>query len=96
MKRPNYGRNDLMVTAAFRYCLGRCTYIVSDCVDWLKDIWPTIQDGAKYAIIRELKEAIQKDDEDRAEGREHKTLGHDCDRAAWLDLMAFIEKDGSL
>ena len=27
----NYGRDDLMAVAAFRYSLGRMTYIVSDC-----------------------------------------------------------------
>lgn len=31
----NFGRHDLMAVAAFRYALGRMTYIVSDCADWL-------------------------------------------------------------
>ena len=31
----NYGRDDLMAVAAFRYSLGRMTYIVSDCAHWL-------------------------------------------------------------
>lgn len=32
-----WGRSDLMATAAVRYCLGRCSYIVGDCVDWLHE-----------------------------------------------------------
>jgi hypothetical protein len=30
MKDKNFGRDDLMAIAAFRYCLGRMTYIVGD------------------------------------------------------------------
>lgn len=29
------GHDHLMVIAATRYCLGRMSYIVSDCADWL-------------------------------------------------------------
>ena len=35
-----YGRADLMAIAAVRYCLGRMSYIVGDCADWLIAEWP--------------------------------------------------------
>ena len=36
------GHDHLMIIAATRYCLGRMTYIVSDCADWLIKIWPLL------------------------------------------------------
>lgn len=78
-----WGRDDLMATAAFRYCCGRMTYIVSDCADWLIEQWPNISDRAKAIIKRDLEEAFKSDDEDRERGSDYKALGHDCDRAQW-------------
>ena len=37
-----WGSCELMVLAAFRYCLGRQTYIVNACADWLIDVWPIL------------------------------------------------------
>lgn len=82
----NYGRNNLMVIAAHRYCLGRMTYIVGDCVGWLINIWPELPDETKAIIQRDTEEAFTYDDNDRANGREFKHLGHDCDRAEWEKL----------
>ena len=50
----NYGRDDLMAVAAFRYCCGRKTYIVSDCADWLIEQWPNIAERARNIIQRDL------------------------------------------
>lgn len=77
------GHDHLMVIAATRYCLGRMTYIVSDCAAWLVKIWPLLNDKTKAIIQRDIEEAFARDDDDRAEGRDHKALGHDCDRAEW-------------
>ena len=79
----NYGRDDLMAVAAFRYSLGRMTYIVSDCADWLCEQWPNIAENARKVIQRDLEEAFRRDDETRKEGSGYKALGHDCDRAQW-------------
>ena len=79
----SYGRDDLMAVAAFRYCCGRKTYIVSDCADWLIEQWPNIAERARNIIQRDLDEAFKRDDEYRAEGQDYKPLGHDCDRAQW-------------
>ena len=78
------GRGDLMIVAAVRYCLGRMTYIVSDCADWLIHIWPTIDPKTQGIIRRDIEEAFARDDEYRESGQEYKALGHDCDRAQWL------------
>lgn len=83
MTKISYGRDGLMVVAAFRYCLGRMTYITSDCAEWLIDQWPLIPERTKAIIQRELEQAFIEDDNDRAEGSDYKTLGHDCDRSSW-------------
>jgi hypothetical protein len=78
-----YGRDDLMAIAAVRYCLGRMTYIVSDCADWLIGSWPDLKPSAQKIIQRDVEETFQRDDEYRATGGEHRPLGMDCDRDQW-------------
>ena len=77
------GHDHMMVIAAFRYCLGRMTYIVGDCASWLIKIWPYLSKETQNIIKRDLEEAFARDDEDREAGRDFKALGHDCDRAEW-------------
>ena len=78
-----FGRDDLMALAAVRYCLGRSSYIVGDCVDWMIAQWPNLSDSIKRTIARDVDEAFARDDEARSKGREHKPLGWDCDRREW-------------
>jgi hypothetical protein len=82
IKNP-WGFNDLMVIAAFRYCLGRSTYIVGTCVDWLTEHWPNFSVDTQQLIKKELEEAFKSDNEDREKARNLKTLGWDCDRNDW-------------
>ena len=82
-QKSPWGRDDLMATAAFRYCCGRRTYIIRDCVDWLLDQWPTFSDTAKAIIRSDLEDAFARDDADRERGSDYKALGHDCDRKEW-------------
>lgn len=97
-KPPIYGRGDLMVTAAFRYCIGRQTYIVSECVEWLMNIWPTLSESTRRSIKRELDDEIKRDDYLRGVRRTTRThlqwlpLGGDCDRRQWLHLRDFIKE----
>lgn len=84
----HYGRDDLMAIAAFRYCLGRSTYIVGDCADWLIAQWPNIAERAKNVIRRDLEDAFLADDKARADGIDYKPLGWDCDRAQWERVRA--------
>lgn len=77
------GHDELMVVAAVRYSLGRMTYIVSDCADWLIKIWPMLSESTRKIIQRDLDEAFARDDQDRDAGRDYKALGMDCDREKW-------------
>lgn len=72
----NFGRDNLMVIAAFRYCLGRRTYIVSDCVAWLIEIWPQLEDRDKRLIKKEVNEALIMNQ-----------AGDDCDKNEWIKIM---------
>jgi hypothetical protein len=87
MTEKNFGRDDLMVLAAFRYCLGRQTYIVSDCADWLVEQWENIGESTRKLIQRELEEAFKQDDEARIDNqfglKTYWALGADCDRRQW-------------
>ncbi len=85
------GHDHLMVIAAFRYCLGRMTYIFGDCADWLIKIWPYLSKETQNIIKRDLEEAFARDDEDRESGRDCKSLGHDCDRAEWSRVRKLWE-----
>lgn len=83
-----YGRDGLMITSAVRYCIGRMTYIVSDCVDWIVANWGEWPDNVKTIIQRDIEEAFQRDDADRDSGRSFMALGHDCDREQWERVRA--------
>ena len=78
-----WGRDDLMAIAAVRYCLGRMTYITSDCADWLVAQWLNIKPNARAVIQRDIEDEFARDDDARQNGKEYKPLGCDCDRAAW-------------
>lgn len=83
-----WGWHHLMVVAAFRYCLGRMTYISGVCADWIVANWKNFPPNAQHLIHSEMEAAFIRDDEDRAEGRQLKELGWDCDRKAWEKVRA--------
>ena len=83
-----WGWQDLMVISAFRYCLGRMTYIVGDCEQWLFANWEHFPENVKKLIQRDLEEEFARDDEARERGDDYKPLGHDCDRAAWVRVAS--------
>jgi hypothetical protein len=77
-----------MALAAVRYCLGRQSYIVGDCCEWLPTVWQALQPGMRKTIARDIEEAITKDDEARERGDKYLPLGMDFDRREWLALRA--------
>lgn len=84
--RPEWGFHNLMVLAAFRYCLGRQSYIVSCCTEWLTQYWPVIDDDNKKLIDKEIREAI-----------EGGWVGDQCDKQNWekiLQLGSLFRCDG--
>ena len=72
-----------MAIAAVRYCIGRQSYIVGDCADWLIEAWPNLQESTRKIIQRDIDGAFDSDDKNRIDGLEYKALGMDCDRAEW-------------
>lgn len=68
---------------ATRYYLGRMTYAVSNYCELLRREWPNLPERTRNLIQRDVEEEFVRDDNDRAEGRQYKALGHDCDRKEW-------------
>lgn len=71
---------------ATRYCLGRTTYDVWSCVEWLIQVWPELHEEARTIIKRDIEEAFSEDDRCRAmleDGIGYKRLGMDMDRREW-------------
>lgn len=83
-----WGRDDAMALAAVRYCLGRMTYIVNDCCEWLPRVWPHLSEGCRAIIARDVDAEIARDDAARERGDTHKPLGMDMDRAEWLKVRS--------
>jgi hypothetical protein len=54
--------DELMTMAAFRYCLGRRSYIVGACIDWLKRNWQKFTPNTQRVIVRDIVEALQRDE----------------------------------
>ncbi len=73
--------DELVALAAFRYALGRMTYIVSSIVDFLEQNWDNLPAPSQALIHKEIQEAI---DQGHA--------GHDCDVAQWRRLLAHPRK----
>jgi len=88
-----WGRDELMAIASFRYCLGRMTYIVGDCADWLIGNWEVFGEKTREIIKPDLEEAFAQDNQDRADGRKYGALGMDMDRRQWERVRA-LWRDG--
>lgn len=76
---------DLVVIAAFRYALGRRTYIVPAVCNFIKANNKHIPNRVKEIIISEITDAEY-----------HKygmSLGDDIDAKEWLSLELFLEND---
>lgn len=68
----------LMVMAAHRYCLGRRTYIVGACCEWLRANWGEFEDQTKANIVRDTVLELMDDG------------GADiCDIANWTSFARF-------
>lgn len=90
MNASPWGRSDLMALAAVRYCLGRQSYIVGDCVAWLIQQRGAIDPSTMRTIERDIRELLKRDDEARERGDAHLPAGADFDRAEWLLALESI------
>jgi hypothetical protein len=74
---------------AFRYCLGRSSYIVSDFAEAFAINFEEIPDKTKKLILRELQYVMRKDDGERTDNPDSLdySLGHGCDRTSWQNVL---------
>lgn len=66
----------MMLLSAFRYSLGRTTYMSSVCVEWLTKWWDILPEDYKRQIHNDINHAIT-----------HNMAGDDCDVAEWKKLL---------
>lgn len=79
---------DSMMLYMFRYCLGRMSYSVSDCVDILSSHWDDISPNRQVMIESELKSLLIQDGKSREDGLNYLPMGMDCDRQRWSSMFA--------
>jgi uncharacterized protein YijF (DUF1287 family) len=79
-----YGMDGLMITAAIRYCIGRRTYIVGVCTDWIIANWDDWPENVKTIIQRDLDQEFER----AAQKSDWKPLGDDCDKRDWEKVRA--------
>jgi hypothetical protein len=58
MNLTNSLNDQLMAMAAYRYCLGRSSYIVSSCFEWLEKTWDQFDRNTKRVFLRDVVEAL--------------------------------------
>ena len=71
----------LILIAAFRYALGRCSYMPSVVAGAITQCWPSLTEHDQRLIRREIAEAIE---------RGH--AGMSCDVATWRRILALGDK----
>lgn len=64
--------DQLMIIAAHRYCLGRASYIVGACIEFLDAHWSQLTEETQNVILRDTIEAVDKNH-----------AGMDIDRKDW-------------
>ena len=79
-----------MIFYAFRYCLGRRTYAVSDFCDYAKAHITQFRIEELNLMVREITEYETRD---AKEDCKIKWLGDECDRVEWLNLREVIKKE---
>jgi hypothetical protein len=73
-----------LLILAFRYALGRKTYVVSSMVEDLIRYWDIFGSNAKFQIQKEIKQAIERND-----------AGMDCDVKEWKKILELsIDDEG--
>lgn len=69
-------KTDEMIVYAFRYCLGRATYVTANCADYLIANWDRLSQHSRGMILNEITRAF-----------EEKRYGHDTDRDEWERVL---------
>ena len=72
----------LILIAAFRYALGRATYIVEHVVSFILHNWDQLGDADKHLVVREILDA-----------KDRGAVGHDCDWTQWKRILRRAHTD---
>lgn len=75
---------ELTLGCAFRYALGRRTYVVSHVVGEILNNWEELSKSFKERTVKEIIE-YKKDNGD---------LGHSCDEVEWMKIVNKFAEDG--
>lgn len=88
-----------LLIESVRYCLGRMTYVVSECSEIVRIHWKDISKGAKSVIKKDIQCLIQQhtdfihnekyQQQISVEG--YSILGMECDAFVWIELLNWIE-----
>ena len=81
---------DLIFVAAFRYALGRRSYMVLTVADFIKTNISLIPQNIINLMIQEITEAEQNHNDGL-----YKALGDDCDAKVWLNLRTYLKEQVS-
>lgn len=57
----NWGPNDMLVVAAFRYTLNRRSYLPGAFIDWMKENWDSFLPQTKDLIQKEIHEELNEE-----------------------------------
>lgn len=76
MKLDESTDDQLMALAAHRYCLGRASYIVGACQEWIRATWDDFTANTRNVIARDTVEALM-------DG----LCGMEMDADGWKELM---------
>jgi hypothetical protein len=81
---PRQGLTDdeQILISAVRYCLGRRTYIVSECCRWLRARWSTLGNLATTIIFSDIHVAVLR-----------KETGDPVDHEAWVQMLDWIRSN---
>ena len=82
MARKYHKVSSNIVCYAFRYCLGRQTGAVGDCVNTLIRVWKDLHQTDRDQIVREIKQAIARGD-----------AGSSCDINEWNKVLVLEPED---
>lgn len=89
---------DTIWFCAFRYCLGRMTYVVSDFEEAFLANFDEVPDTIKKLMLKELRQEFERDDSLRKDKENggwavvFLPLGNDCDRASWKNILTKLEE----
>lgn len=85
----------IIVISAFRYALGRMSYVPSMVCEFITDQWSVLPNNTKQILIRELETEIKRNDEDSQDDRFISLLGNPCDVNQWKDFLEFMKRNNT-